>query len=279
MWIYNYLNKNFNIKKHILPWLVWLSGLSASLQTKRSPVGFPVGAQAWVAGQVPFWGRARGDQSMYLLHMDVSLSLFLISLKINKIFFKKPLKNLKSILCKLRSTLAIPVNITTNNHCTMYIATESKVWKVIIREVELPRTARDHISTVSQNSKSRYSVPFTSGRYCSPSSFFPNKLVSSVSVREKSFQIKTHVRFKSYGETPEYSECSVRPSSPQCPAHTFHRSLHLVCISTSGLKACPIYTRSAWWTVPFHLDFTSNVTALKSLPWESRNNKYPKRKD
>ena len=35
------------------PWLVWLGRLSASLQTDRSPTRFPVGAHAWVEGQVP----------------------------------------------------------------------------------------------------------------------------------------------------------------------------------------------------------------------------------
>ena len=33
-------------------WLVWLSGLSAGLQTKHSTVQFPVRGYAWVAGQV-----------------------------------------------------------------------------------------------------------------------------------------------------------------------------------------------------------------------------------
>ena len=54
------------------PWLVWLSGLSAGLQTKGSPVRFLVRAHAWVAGQVPSgkkrkWrekeGRGRKDIS------------------------------------------------------------------------------------------------------------------------------------------------------------------------------------------------------------------------
>ena len=40
----------------IWPWLVWLSGLSTSLQTEMLPVQFPVRARAWVAGQVPSWG-------------------------------------------------------------------------------------------------------------------------------------------------------------------------------------------------------------------------------
>ena len=36
----------------MLPWLVWLSGLGVVLQSKRSPVQFPVRAPAWVAGSV-----------------------------------------------------------------------------------------------------------------------------------------------------------------------------------------------------------------------------------
>ena len=67
-----------------LPWLVWLSGLSTGLHTKRVPVRFPyrahslsVRAPAWIAGQVPSWGRARGNQLASLSHIDVSLPLFL----------------------------------------------------------------------------------------------------------------------------------------------------------------------------------------------------------
>ena len=48
---------------------------------------------AWVAGQVPNWGRARGNRSMYLSHTDVSfpssLPLFPHSKKINTTFKKK----------------------------------------------------------------------------------------------------------------------------------------------------------------------------------------------
>ena len=36
-----------------LPWLVWLSGLSASLRTQGLLVQFPVREHAWVADQVP----------------------------------------------------------------------------------------------------------------------------------------------------------------------------------------------------------------------------------
>ena len=58
------------------PWPVWLSGLSAGVQTEMLPVQFPVRAQAWVA-------RVRQP------HIDVSVPLSLppslpLSLKINK---------------------------------------------------------------------------------------------------------------------------------------------------------------------------------------------------
>ena len=47
---------------------MWLSGLTASLWTKRLQVQFPVRAHAWVAGQVPSWGCARGNGLMFLSH-------------------------------------------------------------------------------------------------------------------------------------------------------------------------------------------------------------------
>ena len=53
-------------------WLVWLSGLSASLRTKGLPVQFSVRARAWVAGQVSSGGHVRGS------HIYVSLPLFLL---------------------------------------------------------------------------------------------------------------------------------------------------------------------------------------------------------
>ena len=72
----------------VVPWLIWLGGLGASLQTERSPVRFPARAHAWDMDQVLLsWGCGRGSRSMYLSHMDVSLPLFLPpfpSLKVNK---------------------------------------------------------------------------------------------------------------------------------------------------------------------------------------------------
>ena len=99
--VFNVTRNNFlrlycdscHISKHFFnkqPWLVWLSGLSASLQTKGSPVQFPVRAHAWVSGQVPIWGVYERR-----LHIDVFLPPFLphsLSLKINKMFFKKQIK-------------------------------------------------------------------------------------------------------------------------------------------------------------------------------------------
>ena len=44
----------FDLKEKVLPWLVWLSGLSTGLRT--GPVQVPVRAHVWVADQVPSGG-------------------------------------------------------------------------------------------------------------------------------------------------------------------------------------------------------------------------------
>ena len=61
-------------KADTLPWLVWLSGLSAGLKTKGSPVQFPIRAHAWVAGQAPNRGNARGNHALIFLSLSLSLS-------------------------------------------------------------------------------------------------------------------------------------------------------------------------------------------------------------
>ena len=61
-----------NWKNEILPWLVWLSRLSASLRNKELPVRFPVTAHT---------SRGRSKRQP---HFDVSLSLFLLPLSKNK---------------------------------------------------------------------------------------------------------------------------------------------------------------------------------------------------
>ena len=50
----------------------WVEHGPANWEVTGSIAG---GAHAWVAGQVPGWGHARGRQSMFLLHVDVSLPL------------------------------------------------------------------------------------------------------------------------------------------------------------------------------------------------------------
>ena len=57
----------------VRPWLVWLSGLSASLWTKGSLVPFPVRAHAWVAGQAPSAGRVMGNHTLMFLSLSFSL--------------------------------------------------------------------------------------------------------------------------------------------------------------------------------------------------------------
>ena len=61
------------MKLYIEPWLVWLSGLSADLQTKGSLVQFPVRADAWVAGQGPRRGHVRGNHTLIFLSFSFSL--------------------------------------------------------------------------------------------------------------------------------------------------------------------------------------------------------------
>ena len=62
-------------KEKAEPWLVWLSGLSASLQTKGSLVRSQVRVHAWIVGQVLSWGCMRGNHTL----MFLSLSFFLPS--------------------------------------------------------------------------------------------------------------------------------------------------------------------------------------------------------
>ena len=84
--IWNVQNRQIYRKYICGPWLVWLSGLSAGLQTKRSLVWFPVRAHAWVAGQVPSWGSARTTDRCFSPSISPSLPL---SLKINIYNLKK----------------------------------------------------------------------------------------------------------------------------------------------------------------------------------------------
>ena len=60
-----------------MPWLMWLSGLSAGLQTKGLLVQFPVRAHAWIAGQVPSRGRVRVNHTLMFLSLFLPPFLFL----------------------------------------------------------------------------------------------------------------------------------------------------------------------------------------------------------
>ena len=62
------------MKVQILPWLVWLNGLSTRLQTERLLVQFPVKAHAWVADQVPSCRRAEATDQCMSGHIDVCLT-------------------------------------------------------------------------------------------------------------------------------------------------------------------------------------------------------------
>ena len=78
-----------------MPWLVWLSGLSASLRAKGSLVWFPVRAHAWVAGQVPSWGHVKGNHTLMFLSLSSSLPSPLSKNTINKMLKKKNVNIMK----------------------------------------------------------------------------------------------------------------------------------------------------------------------------------------
>ena len=79
-----------------------LSGLSSSLQTKRLLIQFPGRAHAWVARQVPIWGRVRGNQLMFVPHTDVSLPFSLPSplsqKKSNNVQIEKKVNCLENVI-------------------------------------------------------------------------------------------------------------------------------------------------------------------------------------
>ena len=69
--------------KSYMPWLVWLSGLSASLRTKGLPVRFQSGRMPDVQASTlpPSWGRTRGNHTLTFLSLSFS---FLFPLCKNK---------------------------------------------------------------------------------------------------------------------------------------------------------------------------------------------------
>ena len=69
VWTHQVFLARVNIR-NILPWLVWLNGLSASLRSRGLLVQFPVRAHAWVAGQVPSRGCVRGNHTLMFLSLS-----------------------------------------------------------------------------------------------------------------------------------------------------------------------------------------------------------------
>ena len=88
---------------------MWLNGLSTNLWTKGSPVRFPVRAHSWVAGQVPRGtvgvASERQPINVFLTHwyssFSPSLSFSLKKKSINKIFKKKKLKAILTMVTQL----------------------------------------------------------------------------------------------------------------------------------------------------------------------------------
>ena len=71
----------------MLPWLLWLRGLSTGLQTKGSLVRFSVRACAWVVGQALRKGHMKGNH-IWCFSPSLFPSFLLSKSKINKIIKK-----------------------------------------------------------------------------------------------------------------------------------------------------------------------------------------------
>ena len=78
-----HLENTYVLNSILLPWLVWLSGLSAGLQTEGRWFNSQSRAHAWVAGQVSSGELVGGNYTLMFLSLTFSPSLPL-SLKINK---------------------------------------------------------------------------------------------------------------------------------------------------------------------------------------------------
>ena len=79
---YLILKKTFKSIKAVLAGVAHLVGCHPA---KRKVVSLiPSQAHAWVAGQSPAGVRVRSSPSMFLLHIDVSLPLFLPPLLLSK---------------------------------------------------------------------------------------------------------------------------------------------------------------------------------------------------
>ena len=76
---------NIVLKIMVLPWLVWLSGLSLGQQTERSPVRFPTRGTCLCCGPGPQLGARQSHTRFSPSH---SLSFPLSLTRINKIFLK-----------------------------------------------------------------------------------------------------------------------------------------------------------------------------------------------
>ena len=110
------------IKQLWEPWLVWLSGLSASLQTRGSLVWFPVRAPSWVSGQVPSGGAREAPPS------DVILPLFVFP-------FPSVIKH--------THTYTHTHNCGTFTEWNTYLVLKKKKSFTVCNSMELPQTTKN----------------------------------------------------------------------------------------------------------------------------------------
>ena len=116
--------KKFFLRKVKSASLIRLSGLSVGLRTKGSPVWFPVGAHAWVVGQVSSRGLAT---THWCFSPFLSPSLPLSKNKINQIFKKGKRKGQMKLRNREKTNMKI-----ANTKCYMCRKSKNSKSKVIV---------------------------------------------------------------------------------------------------------------------------------------------------
>ena len=155
-----------------VPWLVWLSGLSASLWTKRSPVQFPDGVHVWVVVPgPPLRACEKQPINVSLAHwcLSPSPSPSLPLSLINKIFKKR--KNVNEVHnlqkecldnssdCIKTGTLCFTLvcrhccrnrvfskTFTMSSHNSSRLFQEEDIWKVLLGKLPQTRPTPPHKS-------------------------------------------------------------------------------------------------------------------------------------
>ena len=108
---------------------------------------FLIRTRAWVVGQVPGWGHARGNQSMFLLHINVSSppfpplfpSSFSLPSPFSKIHINKILKKPQKTLFGTNVYViwgGLDVSLTHTQYSKLFLWPSSTIWTTDVTKSE-----------------------------------------------------------------------------------------------------------------------------------------------